>query len=86
VARLETLTTCGLAEVALSNATVMRQWGELTAERDEAREALRPMLAAASGLSFGTDWNNGTHAKLHGYRQKLIDAIPRARQALGEAP
>jgi hypothetical protein len=48
------------------------------------REALHPLYHAASGLSFGEDWNNGTHAKLHGYRQKLIDALPAARDALGK--
>jgi hypothetical protein len=45
-------------------------------------EALRPLVDAAYGLSFGEDWNNGTQAKLHGHRQKLIDAVPRARAAL----
>lgn len=34
---------------------------------------------AANGLSFGSDWNNGTHAKYHGYRQKLIDALQALR-------
>jgi len=32
-------------------------------------------ISAVKGLSFGTDWNNGTHAKTHGYRQALIDAL-----------
>jgi adenosyl cobinamide kinase/adenosyl cobinamide phosphate guanylyltransferase len=45
-------------------------------------EALMPLVDAAHGLSFGTDWNNGTQAKLHGHRQKLIDAVPRARAAI----
>jgi len=33
------------------------------------------LIAAARGLCAGEDWNNGTHAKFHGYRQKLIDAV-----------
>lgn len=45
-------------------------------------KALRALTDAAQGLSHGTDWNNGTHAKLHGYRQKLLDALPDARAAL----
>lgn len=40
------------------------------------REALlERVYAAARGLCHGTDWNHGTHAKTHGYRQKLIDAV-----------
>jgi hypothetical protein len=54
----------------------------LRAEIERLREALRPLLSAAEGLSHGTDWNHGTHAKDHGYRQKLLDAIPAARAAL----
>lgn len=55
---------------------------EAAAEIERLREALRPLLSAAEGLSHGTDWNNGTHAKDHGYRQKLLDAIPTAKAAL----
>ena len=29
----------------------------------------------ASALTFGTDWNKGTTALLHGHRQGLIDAV-----------
>lgn len=47
------------------------------------REALGPLLVAAEGLSHGTDWNKGSHAVMHGYRQILLDAIPAARTALG---
>lgn len=56
---------------------------QLQAEIARLRKALEPLTVAAYGLSGGTDWNNGTHAKLHGYRQKLLDAIPAARAALG---
>jgi hypothetical protein len=41
----------------------------------EERERVKDLVEAATGLSYGTDWNNGTHAKLHGYRQKLLDAL-----------
>lgn len=34
---------------------------------------LRPIADAAKGLAHGTDWNNGTHAKI--YRPKLIAAL-----------
>lgn len=45
-------------------------------------EALLPLLNAAQGLSHGSDWNKGAHAIRHGYRQRLIDAIPAAARAL----
>jgi hypothetical protein len=31
------------------------------------------LVEAARGLSFGEDWNNGTHAKI--YRPKLLKAL-----------
>lgn len=37
--------------------------------------AIARLVRAAQGLSHGEDWNNGTHAKTHGYRQKLLDAL-----------
>jgi len=42
-------------------------------------------LAAARGLRHGTDWDNGTHAKLHGYRQKLLTALDERDALLREA-
>ena len=39
--------------------------------------------AAARGLSCGTDWNNGTHAKLCGYRQKLLEALAKLKETEG---
>ena len=48
-------------------------------------EALEGITRAAEGLSHGVDWNNGTHAKTHGYRQKLLDALPAARAAIAAA-
>jgi hypothetical protein len=50
----------------------------------EERERVKPLVEAARGLSFGTDWNNGTHAKLHGYRQKLLDALEAYQSKGGE--
>jgi hypothetical protein len=49
-------------------------------ERDLA--IVERVLRAAVGLGHGTDWNNGTHAKLHGYRQQLLDALPSGLEAL----
>jgi hypothetical protein len=62
----------------------LAELSRLRAEKVKLVEALKPLVDAAHGLSFGTDWNNGTHAKLHGHRQKLIDAVPRARAAIEE--
>lgn len=53
-------------------------------ERNAELESLcREFGEAAKGLSFGEDWNNGTHAKLHGYRQKLLDALAKYTALLG---
>jgi Lar family restriction alleviation protein len=41
-------------------------------------DTVMPLIDAAHGLSFGTDWNNGTHALTHGYRKKLLEALPAA--------
>ena len=35
------------------------------------------VVKAARGLAKGTDWNNGTQAKAHGYRRKLLEALDR---------
>lgn len=55
-------------------------------ERDKARAALAPLLSAAQGLRNGTDWNKGTFAITHGYRQALLDAIPAAERAALPTP
>lgn len=50
--------------------------------------ALRAVYEAARGLCYGHDWNEGTQAKLHGYRNKLIkavDAIEKLPDAAGVA-
>ena len=73
--------------VARHNATIATLTAEnerLSARVARLEAALKPLLDAATGLSFGEDWNNGTQAKLHGYRQKLIAAIPAARRELEE--
>lgn len=48
------------------------------------RAAVKPLIYAAEGLSYGDDWNNGTHAKM--YRPRLLDALPAALAALRAAP
>lgn len=47
---------------------------------EELARAVEPLVAAAQGLSLGTDWNKGTAAGYH--RQSLLDAIPAAQAAL----
>jgi len=49
---------------------------------EEELKLLRPVYEAARGLCHGTDWNNGNHARLHGYREKLIAATATARATL----
>lgn len=44
--------------------------------------ALQRVVEAAHGLSFGKDWNNGNAAKRHGYRAKLLRALPKARRTI----
>lgn len=43
------------------------------------------LVEAARGLRNGVDWNNGMHAKLHGYRQKLLTALDECDALLREA-
>lgn len=38
-------------------------------------EELEAVYAAARGLCYGEDWNNGAHAKSRGYRKKLVAAV-----------
>lgn len=42
-------------------------------------EQMYNLIEAAHGLSFGQDWNNGTHAKIHKYRTKLLDTVAQIR-------
>ena len=45
-------------------------------------QAARELLEVADGIQHGTDWNNGTHAKI--YRPKFPEAITALREALAE--
>lgn len=54
-------------------------------EKIEIPQCFVRLVEAAKGLSHGSDWNNGTHAKLHGYRQKLLDALNECDTLLREA-
>jgi|GEM_PF-4112096 len=45
------------------------------AEKTNAVARLRELLEAAYGLCEGYDWNNGTHAKTHGYKRKVLEAV-----------
>ncbi len=66
-------------EMATCGGVFFRDGGPKSISASIMREIPLPELIAvaraANGLSFGTDWNNGTHAKGHGYRQRLIDAL-----------
>jgi hypothetical protein len=44
-------------------------------------ETLRRLADVAYGLSLGTDWNNGTMAKTHGYRRQLVELVQEYRSA-----
>lgn len=46
---------------------------------ETARAALK-VVEAAKGLICGVDWNNGTHAITHGYREKLIESLSPFRE------
>lgn len=45
-------------------------------------QAARQLLEVAVGIQHGTDWNNGTHAKI--YRPKFPEAITALQEALSE--
>lgn len=53
---------------------------ELTRLRKEVAE-LREVYEAARGLTYGTDWNQGTQAKNHGYRDRLIASVAAIAEA-----
>ncbi len=41
----------------------------------ETLEAALTVVEAAKGLSHERDWNEGTHAIVHGYREQLLKAL-----------
>lgn len=43
---------------------------------------VQEVLDAAVGLCRGSDWNDGTHAKTHGYKAKLISAVRKIKEPL----
>lgn len=51
------------------------QQAALIASQARRIEELEAVYDAARGLCYGEDWNNGTHAKSRGYRQKLVAAV-----------
>ena len=51
----------------------------LTIRKQTSLPQLIAVARAANGLSMGSDWGKGTHAKEHGYRQQLIDALQALR-------
>lgn len=46
-------------------------------------EVSERVCEASDGLSHGVDWNQGTHAIIHGYRKKLLKALEAWRTAAG---
>ena len=55
------------------------EYDRLTAAAQTPPEDVGALIAAAHGLSFGDDWNGGTAARTHGYREKLLIAIDRIK-------
>lgn len=58
---------------------------ELEAELQNTRtqsqcDAYDELYKAALGLSNGVDWNNGTQAIEHGYRDKLLSAVMKLKE------
>ena len=54
------------------NSRLVDIWNTRTQSQCELYDEL---YKAALGLSHGIDWNNGTQAIEHGYRDKLINAV-----------
>lgn len=48
---------------------------QLLVQSEKTNEKLMKVYEAACGLVVGVDWNNGTQALTHNYRQQLIDAV-----------
>lgn len=73
-----------------------KKHGALMLERKKREKAERPVAGAAvpdcflrlaklaHGMTFGEDWNKGTHAAFH--RQSLIDASKECQEYLSAAP
>lgn len=56
------------------DAILLRAHTKVKPPETEVPACFMKLLHAAQGLSHGTDWNSGTHAKLHGCRNKLLRA------------
>ena len=67
-------TVLNAVETSLSELETLRSEVALkTVVYADYRKGVDGIVDAARGLSFGEDWNNGTHAKI--YRHKLIEAV-----------
>lgn len=63
-----------VGEVEKAEKLIQRLVATARAEgRAEERKRFEKLVEAAKGLSYGVDWNNGTHAKT--YRPKLLEAL-----------
>jgi DNA-binding transcriptional MerR regulator len=60
-----------IEKLQAENAALRQRIAEL--EKDVVPECYRRLLDHAHGLSFGVDWNKGTHAEHH--RNKLLKAV-----------
>ena len=74
LAQLETL-KMRLGQCNTENQNVHKENLALEAQVKAWKEDAERFANAAKGLSFGKDWNKGTHALKHGYRQKLLNAL-----------
>lgn len=74
------------------NAILLQRAAALIASQAARIAELETVYDAARGLCYGEDWNNGTHAKTRGYRQKLVAAVnaieplPSSATLKGETP
>lgn len=69
------------AELDEANNRFKQLVGELENTRTQSQcELYDELYKAALGLSHGVDWNNGSHAIEHGYRDKLLSAVMKLKE------
>lgn len=70
---------CAYAEQTFTNGDyfhlLAKDAAALIASQARRIAELEAVYAAARGLCYGEDWNNGTHAESRGYRKNLVAAV-----------
>ena len=66
------------------SAQLLRMQAAQTANQSDSSTAYAALYDAAEGMTRGSDWNRGTHAKT--YRPRLVSAVVAIREASKVTP